>query len=180
MPMSTSLSSSSEVVSHPFIWNMFLCHLTLSKLLLVFICCCSVAQSCLTLCNPMDYSISDFPVLHHLLEFAQTHGSWVGDAIQTSHPLSPPLVLPSILPSIRVFSNELTLYIRWQKYWHFSFSISPSNKYSGLIYFRIDWFDLLAVQGTLKTLLQYHSSKASFFMYVVVSHISLPWRSGLL
>ena len=92
MPMSTSLSSSSEVLSHSFVWNMFLCHLILSKLLLIFVCCCcSVTQSCLTLCNPMDYRISDFPVLHHLLEFAQTHVPWVGDAIQPSllcHPLS--------------------------------------------------------------------------------------------
>ena len=103
---------------------------------------------------------------------------------QWCHPtisaLSPPLLLPSISPGIRVFSNELTLHIRWPKYWSFSFSISPSDKYSVLISFRIDLFDLLAVQGTLKSLLQYHSSKASFFMYVVVIHISLPWRSGLL
>ena len=74
------------------------------------------------------------------------------------HPL---LLLPSVFPSIRVFSSELTLCIRWPKYWSFSFSISPSNEYSGLIFFRIDWFDLLAVQGTLKSLLQHHSSKAS-------------------
>ena len=85
----------------------------------------------------------------------------IGDAIQPSHPLSPLFLLPPIFPSIRVFSNESALLIRWPKYWSFSFSIIPSNEYSGLIFFRIDWFDLLAVQGTLKSLLQHHSSKAS-------------------
>ena len=84
----------------------------------------------------------------------------VSDAIQPSHPLSSPS-LPSIFPSIRVFSNELVLHIRWPKYWSFSFSISPSNEYSGLSSFRMDWLDLLAVQGTPKSLLQHHSSKAS-------------------
>ena len=83
------------------------------------------------------------------------------DAIQLSHPLRPLLLLPSIFPIIRVFSNESALHIRWPKYWSFSFSISPSSEYSGLISFRIDQFDLFAVQGTLKSLLQYHSSKAS-------------------
>ena len=96
----------------------------------------------------MDYSTPAFPVLHHLPEFAQTHVYWVGDAIQPSYPLSPPLLLPSIFPSIRDFSNELTLCVRWPKYWSFSFSISPSNEYSWLISFSIDWFDLLAVQRT--------------------------------
>ena len=108
----------------------------------------------------MDYSTPGFPVLHHLLEFAQTHVHWFGDAIQPSHPLPSPS--PAFnLSSIRVFSNELALHSRWPKYWSFSFSISPSNEYSGLISFRIDWFDLLAVQGTLKSLLQHHNSKAS-------------------
>ena len=101
-----------------------------------------------------------FPVHHQLLEFTQTHVHWVGDAIQPSHPLSSP-ISPSIFPSIRVFSNESVLHIRWPKYWGFSFSISPSSEYSGLISFKMDWFDLLAVQGTLKSLLQHHSSKAS-------------------
>ena len=91
---------------------------------------------------------------------AQTQVHWVGDAIQPSHPLSPPLLLPSIFPSIRVFSSELVLHIRWPKYW--SFSISPSNEYSGLISFRTDWFDFHAIQGILKSLLQHHSLKASF------------------
>ena len=121
-------------------------------------CCCSVAQSCLTLCNPMDCSMPGFPVLHYLEEFAQPHVHWVNDDIQPSHPLSPLLLLSSVFPSIRVFSSESALDIRWPQYWSFSFS--PYNKYSGLISYKIDWFDL-AVQGTLKSLLQHHSSKAS-------------------
>ena len=108
-------------------------------------CCCSVAQSCSTLCYPMDCIMSGFSVLHYLLKFFQTHVCWVGDAIQPSHPL---LLLPSTLPSIRIFSREWAVHIRWPKYWSFRFSISPSNEYSWLISFRIDWFDLLAVQGT--------------------------------
>ena len=111
-------------------------------------CCCgSVAQWYPTLCNPMDSSSLVFTVLHHL-ELAHTHVHQVRDAIQTLLLCHPLLLLPSIFPSIRVFSNELALCIRWPKYWNFSFSISPFNEYSGLIYFRIDWFDLLAVQGT--------------------------------
>ena len=98
--------------------------------------------------------------LHYLLEFAQTHVHWVSDAIQLLIPWCP-LLLPSIFPSIRVFSNELALHIRWPKYWSFSFRISPSNEYSGLISFRSDWIDLLAVQETLKSLLQHQNSKAS-------------------
>ena len=113
-------------------------------------CCCSVALSCWTLCNPMDNSMLGFPVLHLLLELAQTHVHWVSDAIWLSNHLilcHPLLLLPSIFPTIRVFSNELALHSRWPKYWSFSFSISPSSEYSGLISFRIDWFDLV-VQGT--------------------------------
>ena len=116
----------------------------------------SVAQLCLTLCKPIDCSTPGFPVHHQLPEFTQTHVHWVGDAIQPSHPLSS----PSIFPSIRVLSNESVLCIRWPKDWSFSFSISPSNEYSGLISFRMDWLDLLPVQGILKSLLQHHSSKA--------------------
>ena len=114
--------------------------------------CFSVAQSCPILCDPMDCSTSGFPVPHHLLEFVQVHVHWVGDAIQPSHPLSSPSPPASGFPNIRVFSNESALRIRWPKYWSFSFSISLS-KFSGLIFFRIDWFDLLAVQETLKSLL---------------------------
>ena len=112
----------------------------------------SVAQSCPTLCNPMDCSTPGFSVHHQLLELPQTHVHRVGDAIKPSHPLSSPFLLPSTFPSIRVFSNESVLWIRWPKYWSFSFSISLSDEYSGLISFRIDWFDLLAVQGTLRSL----------------------------
>ena len=121
----------------------------------------SIAQSCLTLCHPMNHSTPGLPVQHQLPEFTQTHVHQVGDAIQPSHPLSSPSLLPPIPPSIRVFSNESTLRIRWPKYWSFSFSIIPSNEHSGPISFRMDWLDLLAVQGTLKSLLQHHSSKAS-------------------
>ena len=111
---------------------------------------------------PHGLQHSRLPLLHYLPEFAQTHIRWVGDAIQPSHPLSPPLlILPSIFPTTGVFSIELSLRIRWPKYWSFSFNIHPFNEYSGLISFRIDGFDLLAVQGTLKSLLQHHSSKAS-------------------
>ena len=125
--------------------------------------CSSVTQSCPTLCNPMNLSTLGLPVHHHLLEFTQTHVHRVGDAIQPSHPLSFLLLLPPIPPSIRVFSNESTLRMRWSKYWSFSFSIIPSKEHPELISFRMDWLDLLAVQGTLKSLLQYHSSKASIF-----------------
>ena len=121
--------------------------------------------SCPTLCGPMDCSMPGFPVLDPLLEFAQTYVHWVGDAVQPFCPLSSLLLLPSIFPSIRVFSSELPLCIRWPQDWSFSFSISPSNEYSELISFRIDWFHLLAVQGTLKSLLQHHSSKASVLQH---------------
>ena len=117
----------------------------------------------MTLCNPMDCSRPDdgIPVHHQLPEFTQKRVHRISDAIQPSHPLSSPLLLPSIFPSIRVFSNKSVLYIRWPKDWSFSFSISSSNEHPGLISFRIEWFDLLAVQGTLKSLLQHHTSKAS-------------------
>ena len=127
----------------------------------------------------MDCSTSGFPVHHQVPEFTQTHVHQVGDAIQSSHPLSFPPSPTSIFPSIRVFSNESVL-IRWPKDWSFSFSISPSNEYSGLISFRMDWLDLLAVQGTLKSLLQ-HSSKASIlwclaFFMVQLSHPYMTTR----
>ena len=123
----------------------------------------------------MDHSTPDLPVHHQLTEFTQTHLHGVSDVIQPSHPLCPLLLLPSIFPSIRVFSNESALGIRWPKYWSLSFNISPSNEHSGLISFRMDWLDLLAVQGTLKSLLQHHSSKAwilrcSAFFIVQLSH----------
>ena len=131
----------------------------------------SVAQSCPTLCDPMDCSMPGLPVHHQLPELAQTHVHRVSDAIQPDHLL----LLHPIFPSIRVFSNESALQIRWPKYWSFSFNISPSNEHAGLISFKIDWLDLLAVQGTLKSLLQHHSSKASIlrcstFFTVQLSH----------
>ena len=104
----------------------------------------SFAQSCLTFCDPMDGSTPGFPVHHQLLERAQTHVHQVGDAIQPSHSLLSPYLLLSIFLSIRVFSSESVLPIRWPKYWNFSFSISPPNDHSGLISFRIEWFDFLA------------------------------------
>ena len=124
----------------------------------------SVAQSCLTLCDPMNCSTPGLPVHRQLLEFTQTRVWWVGDAVSHLIFYSPLLLLPSIFLSIRVFSNESVVCIRWPKYWHFSFSISVSSEYSGLMSFRLDWLDLLAVQGTLKSLLQHHSSKASIVL----------------
>ena len=119
----------------------------------------SVAQSCPTLCDPKDCSTPGLPVHHQLPELAQTHVHWLvmpSNHLILCHPL---LLLPSIFPSIRVFSNESVLPIRWPKYWNFSFSINSSSEHSGLISFRVDWLDLLAVQGTAKSLLQHHSSK---------------------
>ena len=109
----------------------------------------------------MNRSMPGLPIHHQLPEFTQTHVHRVSDAIQTSHPLSSPFLLPPTPPSIRVLSNESTLHMRWPKYWSFNFSIIPSKEHPGLISFRMDWLDLLAVQGTLKSLLQHHNSKAS-------------------
>ena len=126
----------------------------------------------------MNCNTPGFPVLHYLLEFVQTDVCWFNDAIHLSHLQSSTSLLPSIFPSTRVFSNEHALSISWPKYWSFSFSISPSSEYSRLIFFRIDWFDHLAVQGTLKSLLQNHSSKASIlqcsaFFMVQLSHLNI-------
>ena len=139
------------------------------------------SQSCPTVCNHMDCRKPGFPVHHQLPEFAQIH----------VHPVMPSnhlilccslLLLPSIFPSIRVFSNESVLHIRWPNRWSFSFSISPSNEYSGLISFRMDWLDQLAVLGTLKSLLLHHSSKASIlqhspFFIVQISHPFMFWKN---
>ena len=120
----------------------------------------SVAQSCLTLSDPVNSNTPGLPVHHQLPEFTQTHFYRVSDAIQPSHPLSSPSS-PAPNPSQhQSFSNESTLCMRWPKYWSFSFSISPSKEIPGLISFRMDWLALLAVQGTLKSILQHHSSKA--------------------
>ena len=130
----------------------------------------SVAQSCLTLCDPMNRSTPGLPVHHQLPESIES-------VMPSSHLIlcCPLLLLPSVFLSIRIFSNESVLCIRWPKYWSFSFSISPSNEYSGLISFRMDWLDLLAVQGIFKSLLQHHSLKASIlwrsaFFIVPLSH----------
>ena len=138
----------------------------------------SVAQLCPPLCNPMNRSMPGLPVCHQLSESTQTHVHWVGDANQPSH-LCGPLLLPSISPSIRVFSNEAALHIRWPKYWSFSFSISPSNEHTGLISFRMGWLDLLEGQGTLKSLLQHHSSKASILWCsdLFIVQLSDPYKT---
>ena len=131
----------------------------------------SVAQSCPTLCDPMSHSTPGLPVHHQLPESTQTMSI---ESVMPSNCLTlcHPLHLPSVFPSIRVFPNVLAPHLRWPKYWSLSFSISPSNEYSGLISFRIDWFDL-AVQGILKSLLQHHSSKASilwFSAFFIIQH----------
>ena len=135
----------------------------------------SVAQSCATLYDLLNRSTPGLPVHHQFPEFMQTHVHRVSDATQPSHPLLSPFLMPPVPPRIRVFSNESIIRIRWPKYWSFKFSISPSNEHPGLISFRMDWLDLLAVQGTLKSLLQYHTSKASIlrcstFFTVQLSH----------
>ena len=131
----------------------------------------SVAQSCPTLCDPMNHSTPGLPVHHQLPEFTQTHIHRVGDAISFS--VVPFSSCPPIPPSIRVFSNESTLHMRCPEYWSFSLSISPSNEHLGLISFRIDWLDFLAVQRTLKSLLQHHSSKASILWRSVFLMVQL-------
>ena len=135
----------------------------------------SMTQLCPTLCDPMDCSASGFPVCYHswsLLKFTSIDSVMPSNHIILCHPL---LLLPSVIPSIRVFSNESVLRIRWPKYWSFTFSISSSNENSELISFRMDWLDLFAVQGIVKSLLQHHSSKASIlqcsdFLIVQLSH----------
>ena len=123
----------------------------------------SVTQSCLTLCDPMDCSMPGLPVHHQPQSF---HKLMSIELMMSSNHIifcRPLHLRPSVFPSIRVFSNESNLRMRWPKYWSFSFSISPSNEYSGLISFRMGWLDLSAVQGTLKSLLQHHSSNHQFF-----------------
>ena len=126
----------------------------------------------------MDCSTPGFPVLHHLPELAQTHVHWVGDAIQPFHPLWSSSCPAFNLTQLRVLSNESALPIRWPKYWNFSFSISPANEYSGLISFMIDWLDLLAVQGTLKSLLKsINSSALSFLHSPTLTSIHDYWKT---
>ena len=126
-----------------------------------YLLCCSVAKLCLILCDPMDYSIPGSSVLHYLLNLLKFMSILSVMLYNYDILFQPFLLLPSLFPSIRVFFNELALCIRWPKYWIFSFSNSPSNEYSGLTSFVIDRFDLLAVQMTVKSLLQHHSSKTS-------------------
>ena len=135
----------------------------------------SVIQSCLTFCDPVDCSVPSFPVVHQLPELIKLMS--IKSVMPSNHLIlcCPLLLLPSIFPSIRIISNESVFHIRWPKCWSFSFSISLSNEHSKLISFRIDWLDLLEVQGTLKSLLQHHGSKASIlqcsaFFIVQVSH----------
>ena len=131
------------------------------------------------LCHPMDCSTPGLSVSYHLPKFAHVHAHCIGDAIQPSHPLTPSSPLPAIFPSIRDFSNESALHIRWPNYWSFSFS--PSNECSGLIFLKIDCFHLLAVQRTLKSLLQHHSSKASILQrstFFTVQILEPYWPLG--
>ena len=135
----------------------------------------SVAHLCPTLCSPVNCSTPGLLIHHQLLESTQTHVHWVGDPTQPSYPLSSPSPPVFNLSRIRIYSNESALHIRWPKYWSFSFNISPFNEHPGLISFRMDWLDLPADQGTLKSLLQHHSSKASIlrcsaFFTVQLSH----------
>ena len=139
----------------------------------------SVTQSCLTLCDPMDCSIQaslSITNSQSLLKFMSIELVMPSNHLILCHPL---LLLPSIFPKIRVFSNESALRMRWPKYWSFSFTISPSNEHPGLISFRMDWLDLLAVQGTLKSLLQHHSSKASIHLLSAffIVHLSHPYMT---
>ena len=139
----------------------------------------SVAHPGPILCDPMDGSMPGFPVYHQFPELTQTHESVMpSNHLILCHPL---LSLPSIFPSIRVFSRESALHITWPKYWSFSFSISPHNEYSRLISFRMDWLDLLSIQGTLKSLLQHHSSKASILqcsVFFTVQFLLLYMTTG--
>ena len=137
----------------------------------------SVSQSCPTLCDPMNHSMPGLPVHHQLPESTQTHA--IKLVMPSSHLIlcRPFLLLPPIPPSIRVFSNESTLRMRWPKYWSFSFSIIPSKEHPGLISFRMDWLDLLVVQGTLKSLLQHHSSALSSLYSPALTSIHDHWKN---
>ena len=140
------------------------------KCIVLSFVCVIVAELYLTLCDTMNCSMPGFPVLY-LPEFDQTHAHWVDDTIQPFHPLSPPYP-----PAFNLSQqNELALCIRWPKYWSFSFGISPSKEYTGLISFRIDWFDLHAVQGTFRSLHQYHISKASVLWHLAFFMVQLSY-----
>ena len=130
-----------------------------------FCCCCSVIQLCLNLCDTMDCSTHQtflsFTISWGLLQLMSIEPVMLSNHLILCRPL---LLLPSVFPCIRVFSNDSVLCIRWPKYWSFSFNMSPSNEHAGLLFFTMDWFDLLVVQGTLRSLLQHHSSKASVLL----------------
>ena len=143
-------------------------------------CFSSVAQSCQILYDPMDHSMPGFPIHPNswsLLKLIYTELVMPSNHLILCHPL----FLPSVFPSIRVFPNESVLYVMWPKYWSFIFSMSPFKEYSGLISFRIDWFDLFAVQGTLKSLLQPHNSKASILwcsaFFIILTFIHAYWKN---
>ena len=140
---------------------------------------CSAAQLCLTLWDLIDCSMPGFPVFHHFLEIAQTHVHRVGDTIQPSHPLSSPSPPAFNLSQLQEFPLESVLWIRWPKYWSFNFSISPSNEYSRLISFRMDWLDILVVHRSLKSLLQHHSLKASILWHIAffIVQLSHPYMT---
>ena len=182
---SLSITNSQSLLKHMSIESvmpsnhLLLCHPLLHPHLVFPSISQSVSQfscsSCPTLCDPMNRSMPGFPVHHQFPEFTQTQVHWVSDAINHLILCCPLLLLPSIFCKIRVFSNESAVRIRWSKYWSFSFNISPSNEHPGLISYRMDWLDLLAVQGTLKSLLQHHNSKASIlrcsnFFTIQLSH----------
>ena len=155
------------------IWNRKLWHLSVQF--------SSVAQSCPTLCDAMNHSMPGLSVHHQLPEFTQTQVHWVGDAIQPSHPLSSPSLLALNLSQHQGLYNESSLRIRWPKYWSFSFNISPSNEHPGQISFRMDWLDLLAVQRTLKSLLQHlksiNSLALSFLYSPTLTSIHDYWKN---
>ena len=167
-------SSPCTLNTHMHTWNTYvyiysLCH-THTHIYISSVQFSSVAQLCLTPCNPMNSSMPGLPVHHYSWSLLKLMP--IESAMPSSHLIlcCPLLLLPPVPPSIRVFSKESILCMRWPKYWSFSFSISPSNEHRGLISFRMDWLDLLAVQGTLKSLLQHHSSKASIFWFLSFLH----------
>ena len=167
------------IVLYPY--NEILWNCPQNKLIICVVVLVSVQFSCSVMYDSLrthGLQPPGFPVLHYLLEFAHTHVHWVDDAIQPTHPLLPHLLLPSIFPNIRVFSRELALRIGWPKYWSFSFSTSPSKDYSELNFFRIDRLDLPAVQGTLKSLLQHHSSKASILSLIYGLTVTFVYDHG--
>ena len=143
-----------------------------------YCCCCLVAKSRLILFNPKYSSMQGFPVLHYLPEIAQTHVQWVSDAIQPSLSLSTPSPPALKLSHHQGLFNESALHIRWPKYWSISFSISPSNECSGLISFRVDWFDYITVYVTLKSLLEHHNLKISIFWYSLIPNLTLVLLYG--